>query len=431
MNHWACTVLLRNIFALTVISYGASPVSDNYLEWSNLPDLPDPLGRAGVFVGIHKDALIIAGGANFPQPIWESQKIWHDDIYVLTKDSDSETCYQWHTGFKLPRPLAYGVSISTELGLVCMGGNDAQQTYADVFLLSWNPQTKTIETKPLPSLPSPCAYSAAASIGTMIYIAGGTSGNNLDTAMTNFWSLDLSKMNNSEVFHWQILPAWPGGSRAFNLVTDQFNGQTDCVYVMSGKRMNNGQNNKVEFLKDIYEFNPLRYNPDLYNLQTKVYSSPIDPWRRRGDLPHCVMAGTAIKVGQSHIFVFGGADGTFFGRENELKDNHPGFPKKLLVYHTITDTWVESDNLPANQVTTTAVRWGSDPVSDPIIIASGEIRPRVRSPKIWSALPIQGKKAIGWIDLSTIGLYLALMIGIGVFFLFRGTSTPRALVKRP
>jgi SSS family transporter len=396
--------------------------SPQYLDWSTLPDLPDVLGRAGVFVGVHQDALIVAGGANFPQPVWETQKLWYDDIDILTKDAENPIGYQWYTGFKLPRPLAYGASVSTDYGVLCIGGNDAEQTYADVILLSWNLQTQAIDIKKLPPLPSACAYTAAASVGSTVYVAGGTRGLGLETAMKNFWALDMNRMDDPEQFQWQELPSWPGDSRAFNLVAAQHNGQTDCIYVMSGRRMSDAVTDQVEFLTDVYEFNPLRYNPDHYNKQTKVYSGPFDPWRRRSNLPHCVMAGTALKIGQSHIFVFGGADGTYWGRENELKDDHPGFPNKLLVYHTITDTWVESDNLPANQVTTTAVRWGDDPVSDPIVIASGEIRPRVRSPKIWSAVPIQTREAIGWIDLSTIGLYLALMIGVGIFFSFRNKN---------
>jgi len=135
------------------------------------------------------------------------------------------------------------------------------------------------------------------------------------------------------------------------------------------------------------------------------------------------MAGTAIKIGQSHIFVLSGADGSLWGQADELKDDHPGFPKKSFAYHTITNTWIQAGVLPANQVTTNAVRWGDDSVNDPIIIASGEVRPRVRSPKIWSVLPIKSNETFGVIDFSAIGVYLALMIGVGVFFSFRNKNS--------
>ncbi|MGB0741144.1 MAG: hypothetical protein ACPGXX_13810, partial [Planctomycetaceae bacterium] len=41
------------------------------LTWQELPELPDDLGVAGPFAGVHNDALIVAGGANFPRPVWD------------------------------------------------------------------------------------------------------------------------------------------------------------------------------------------------------------------------------------------------------------------------------------------------------------------------------------------------------------------------
>ena len=77
------------------------------------------------------------------------------------------------------------------------------------------------------------------------------------------------------------------------------------------------------------------------------------------------------------------SDGSLFHRGNELKDDHPGFPRKSFAYHTITDTWVSAGETPKNHVTTIAVRWDNS-----IIIPSGEIRPRVRSPKVWRITPV-------------------------------------------
>ena len=212
------TILIISFLCIPEIA--RSEDIESFLTWSNLPELPDALGRAGVFVGVHNDALIVAGGANFPQPIWESSKVWHDDIYVLTKKGDG---FDWHTGFKLKRPSAYGGTVSTKHGVVCIGGNDADRTYADVLLLKWDAEEKILEQKKLPDLPSPCAYTAAAVIGDIIYVAGGTRGLGLETAMRNFWSLDMSKMDDQAGFHWQLLPAWPGSSGGFNLTVTQHN----------------------------------------------------------------------------------------------------------------------------------------------------------------------------------------------------------------
>jgi SSS family solute:Na+ symporter len=44
----------------------ATDTPESALQWSRLPDLPDPLGLGGPFVGTSNNALIVAGGSNFP-----------------------------------------------------------------------------------------------------------------------------------------------------------------------------------------------------------------------------------------------------------------------------------------------------------------------------------------------------------------------------
>lgn len=428
--------IYRLIF-VTVLLTTLTPVplkgeTSEVLTWSALPELPPlegqtvQLGFAGAFSGIHNDALIVAGGANFPEPVWETNKVWHDDIYVLIKEkrkaSQDEATYRWLTGFNLDKPIAYGSSVSTERGVVCIGGCDAEKTYSEVFFLQWDPEEETIKTESLPSLPATCAYSSAVMIGGKIYLAGGTEGLGLDTAMKNFWTLDMSRFDDPNTFKWKELLPWPGPSRAFEIVVAQHNGKTDCLYIISGRRMNEG-NGEVQFLTDTYEFTPAVYEEQKYDSQTGVYTGKVNPWRKRSDVPRCVMAGTGINLGQSHIVVLGGADGTLFHKADELKDDHPGFPKEALMYHTITDTWISAGEIPLNHVTTTAVRWGSDAASGPIVIPTGEIRPRVRSPKIWQVMPTKSTDHFGIIDFSAIGIYLAVMIGIGVFFSFRNKSS--------
>jgi N-acetylneuraminic acid mutarotase len=82
--------------AVLVLSLGLclpSLASENGpLMWERLPDLPPSSrgqahpGLAGPFVGVHYDALIVAGGAS------ESHEggplAFHDDIYVLRREAD-------------------------------------------------------------------------------------------------------------------------------------------------------------------------------------------------------------------------------------------------------------------------------------------------------------------------------------------------------
>lgn len=389
--------LVTTLF-LTVTSSALG--NDGLLAWEELPPVPDELGFAGPFAGIHNDALIVAGGANFPRPVWDNDKIWHDGVFILTKNGGE---FAWKTGGKLSRPIAYGAAVSTEDGVVCMGGNDADEAFDDVFLLSWDSKSETLTTTEYPSLPRPCAFSAATIIDEVIYLAGGQSGQSLETAMTNFWSLDISKKSIKEEFVWKELPAWPGPSRALNLTVSQHNGYNDCVYVISGRRQEGDAADPASFgfLKDVWEYTPA-----------------TSSWRQRADAPRCLMAGTGVGFGQSHIFVLGGATEKLFFRGNELKDDHPGFIKQSLAYHTITDTWTEAGATPANHVTTIALKWDGD-----IIVPTGEVRPRVRSPNVLRVTPVQPGRDFGLVNYVVLFGYLLSMVSVGVYFTKRNRNT--------
>ena len=365
------------------------------LTWQELPSLPDELGVAGPFAGVHNDALIVAGGANFPQPVWDNDKQWHDRIYVLTK---SETGYEWKSGGRLPRPTAYGVSVSMPQGVVCVGGNDANSVFDSAFLLTWDSSREQVIQSPLPSLPKPCAYGAATTIGSTVYLSGGQTAGGLETATNTLWSLTFVDGVDHKQLQWKELASCPGARRAFHLLVQQHNGFDNCLYLMSGRTQTG---DSTEFLKDVWEYHPGN-----------------NSWRKRQSAPRCVMAGTGIGTGQSHIFVLGGAAGDLFSKTDELKDNHPGFPKSALAYHTITDTWIDAGPIPQNHVTTQAVKWGND-----IIIPSGEIRPRVRSPKVWKVSPVVSRAGFGLVNYVVLFGYLTAMVGVGLYFARRAKTT--------
>ena len=365
------------------------------LDWQQLPDLPDELGVAGPFVGVHNDALIVAGGANFPRPVWDNDKTWHDRVHVLAKTGDS---YVWKDGGRLTRAVGYGAAVSTPDGVVCMGGNDATETFQEVFVLRWDADVQKITRVDYPPLPRPCAYGQAALVGQVIYLAGGQSGSGLDSAMKNFWALDLTKQHDRAAFAWRELDPWPGASRAFNITVSQHNGYHDCVYVMSGRRR---QGEDVQFLRDVWQF-----------------TAETGNWRRRADVPRSVMAGTGSGFGQSHIFVLGGDDGSLFFQADELKDEHPGFPREALAYHTITNTWTSAGPIPQNHVTTVPVLWDKR-----LVVASGEVRPRVRSASVWSIAPVDRQRGFGALNYCVLFGYLLAMVAIGVYFTKRNRNT--------
>jgi len=435
-----CLLVLYTLF----FGVDCPSIAKDIFQWSELSALPPTVeqerqpGLAGPFVGVHEDALIVAGGANFPDaPPWQGgKKVWWDNIYVLQK-TEPET-YQWITEnqFTLPRPLAYGVSIPTEKGIICIGGCDQDRCYSDVFMLQWDSKTKQIHTESLPSLSRPLAFMAGALVGDTIYVAGGQETMKKAQASKNFFALDLSQKNQKDKFAWEELPAWPGPPRVLPVAAAQSNGATDCFYLFSGRNIAPGED--IKLLHDAY-----RYIPDIGG--TGQWQKISDTSFDGNPLP-CVMGGSGIALGQSHILILGGDDGNLFleleqtipraiqqaerkgqtekttdlkRKKTELLNQHSGFSRNILSYHTITNTWIKLGELPFSApVTTLAVKWG-----DSIIIPSGEIRPGIRTPQIWQAEPIKSQKSFGIINFTTIVIYLLAMVGIGVFFSFRNRNT--------
>ena len=76
------------------------PLLSPAADWRSLPALPDAEGFAGVFAGVSDGAMLVAGGANFPEaPPWRGgTKTWYDSVFALT-DPQGE----WQRLGRLPR----------------------------------------------------------------------------------------------------------------------------------------------------------------------------------------------------------------------------------------------------------------------------------------------------------------------------------------
>ncbi len=324
--------------------------AEHTVQWHELPPLPDPLGVAGPFAGTHRGVLLVAGGANFPEKLpWDGgTKVWRDTLYVLEKPQGA-----WKVAGQLPRPLAYGVSLSTDRGIACLGGSDSQQHFAGCFLLQWDHGQPKISM--LPSLPQPCANFCGALLGTTIYVAGGIETPTATQALHTFWSLDLGLVQPA----WQPLEPWPGPARMLAVAAVQ----DKSFYLCSGASLEAGPDGKPvrQYLRDAY-----RYRPN-------------QGWQRIADLPRSAVAAPtpAPTLGQSSFLVLSGDDGTHVGFQPPQA--HPGFPKSVLAYDTITNTWETWHEVPAGHVTTSIVHWNQQ-----FVMPSGEIRPGVRSPAVWS-----------------------------------------------
>jgi len=385
------------------------------LTWDSLPPLPPLAGEvkqpgvAGPFAGVHGDALIVAGGANFPDKLpWDGgAKIWWNDIWVLENLSSAAPRWVTDKTFQLPRRIGYGISVSTPDGVVCAGGHDAERCYADVFMLSWDARARQIRRTDLPPLPEPLSFMAGALVGNTFYIAGGQTTMKDAVPSSIFWSLDLSKREQPAEFKWSVLPAWPGPDRILPVAAAQRTARGDEFFLFSGRKPQTGQ--ATEILSDAYAFDP--------RSRTWRTLPSIGDGVRRG---LSVMAGSAVAVGESEILLFGGDRGVLFqeleahdrtiarlrariasGPDGErgaiereiaerlaakrrVYDSHPGFARDVLAFDTRLETWRTVGRSPVlPPVTTVAVKY-----RDVILFPSGEVKPGIRTTEIMRVVPV-------------------------------------------
>jgi len=140
----------------------------------------------------------------------------------------------------------------------------------------------------------------------------------------------------------------------------------------------------------------LEYNPKT-GMWTKLPEiAPI------GQQAISLHGGSAIAMGTQHILFTAGIN------------------REVLAYHTITQTWIKVEDFPFPGFTeTTMVKWDNG-----FVVVNGEIKPGVRSPRIFFGKSLYTPK-FGWINWSVVILYLLLMVFIGYYFMRReeGTDT--------
>ena len=411
----SCQTLWATVVLALVAAAAPAAETRQWLDWQPLPPLPDPIGVAGPFVGSHQGGLIVAGGANFAAAeaadLWDVPKQFHQAAFVMAPAADEASGFAWRTGFALERPLAYGACASTPAGVVCAGGDDGSAVSAEAFLLTWDPERGGLEQTPLPPLPAPSTAGGAALVGDHVYVVAGQDGLGLESAGDALWRLDLTQLEAAGLA-WERLPPVPGGPRAFAIVAAQHDGFAECLYVIGGRRQQPGTEGiaGIETLADCHEFSPERHAVD-----------PATAWRRRADPPTPLMAGTAAAFGQSHLIVLAAADGTGLEKiaaDPDFVKRHPGFPRRAWAYHTITDTWTDAGETPACPVTTPAVAFDGG-----VVVASGEIRPRVRTSAVWRITAVPDGTRFGWLDYGVLVAYLAAMVGVGVYFMNKMKDT--------
>ncbi len=401
-------------------SFGQEAV--NKLDIVSLPSLPaekgvdTSLGYAGMLGGVHNEVVVVAGGANFPNGLpWEGgKKVWSKNIYILESN-------HWRLSSKeLPIPLAYSASVSTENGILCIGGDNEEYTSDKVFLLSYNSTTNEVEITEYPELPEPIAYTSAVVLEDFVYVVGGKNSKN---SINSFYRLNLKSKQK-----WEKLTDFPGPPRAVHSAVIQETSTNKKLFVIGGRNQKSGQ--KSQTLT-----NYLSYD---FKKQT---------WQDKGDIiindkSRVLMGASPEAMGSMHIILYGGSDEVLFDelenislqldttqndaiaeslkvRRNNILNNHPGFSKDILGYNTITKKWFVYDSL-TTKIPVTALAFKHN---DDFTIVSGELSPGIRTPNVKTFKIAEAAHPFGIINYTVLALYLLISVLIGLYFARKQKST--------
>lgn len=153
----------------------------------------------------------MAGGCNFPEvPAAEGgKKRYYRGIYAATLQEGTKL--NWKQVGLLPAPAAYGVSLTTDDGIICIGGNNEKESLCSVLKIKLINGKAVLEN--LPSLPVP-----------MDNFTGSIREGRIDVYAGNEWfSLNLTALNEG----WQKKESFP--SRRVQPVSG-YCGEKFCVW---------------------------------------------------------------------------------------------------------------------------------------------------------------------------------------------------------
>ncbi|MBT8044603.1 MAG: hypothetical protein KJO79_06605, partial [Verrucomicrobiae bacterium] len=414
------------------------------IKWSHtLPSLPNNYGYAGGYAGIigegENRTLIFAGGANFPysDPFDEANnanngqpKVFHRSAFsIKLKAKGLEAEGDWKTANSLPVALAYGASVSLphDGSALFIGGNegfDGTKRSTEVYRVSLDGDS--IVYTPVAQLPRGVTNIAATLVGKTVYVFSGVS---INGAVQQFLALDTSGSDPS-AWKWESLP-WPeraAGHAARARGNYTIGSMGGKVYIFGGRATHDPSDHAMAEV-DINEMHALDFFRDCYSFDTQT-----ERWSRIADLPYGISAApsTALPSGASHLLMFGGVDVNFL---RDLQDSdkypdlnvqrqgfhHPGFPRTIWGYHSITNTWAKHGEIPSNQ---------KAPVTAPMIIEgqsfailSGEWSPKLRSPNILTGLVSNTPATFGWLNWVVVAFYLLAMVAVGYWFMKRESAS--------
>ena len=317
-----------------------------------LPEIPDAAYSIGVsapFCGVLGGALVVAGGANFPDKslLEGGAKRVYADIWAF---SDGE----WAHAGVLPDSMAYGATFVVDGALILAGGNVCGVTTDKVYELTLKDGSAVL--RDLPPLPEPMEQCGWTRDGDRLYLVGGvgTTGVYACTIGDYVWS---KRADLPEPLVQPVAFASDGN-----------------LYVWGG------------------------YNPETLAVTDKGIVIPAEdpesPWSEAPAIPDggTFVGATGVTLPDGRLAVVGGVNRAIFARalHNTPEDRIPYLSKEpaeyqfrqaVYAFDPVSGAWTQLGAEPACALADPGVAVRPD---GRLYVAGGERKPGVRSPRLFS-----------------------------------------------
>lgn len=346
------------------------------------------LGVSACYAGVHNGMLMMAGGCNFPEiPASEGgKKRFYRGIYV--SDASVDSVLVWKKIGELPVEAAYGVSVSTPQGIICVGGTNQNGALSSVISISLDKKGTAAVVDSLPSLPCTIDNMGGTVLNRCLYIAGG----NVNGIPSNtLYCLDLDNPDAG----WKQMMDFPGAPRTQPVCVAQCKGKDNLLFLWGGFA-GAGEGRSATLSVDGYCYHPI----------AKTWM-PVATPMGADSVAISLGGGVGIACGDSLILCAGGVNKNIFlaalKREEIMKQalalgnrkmvdslklaakEYMSMPPKayqfndrILLYDTSKDKWTEAISLEGTARAGAALA-GENGVFFHI---GGELKPGIRTPDI-------------------------------------------------
>lgn len=319
-------------------------------------------GVSAAFAGVVGSHLLLAGGCNFPAvPAAEGGvKRYYDEVFVAGL---CDTVFVWKKIGSLPQPTAYGVSVVTDDGVVCVGGMNEEGASSTTVCLSLK-QGK-LKKEVLPSLPCTLDNMGGCLAGHWLFVVGGNKNGLPSNAC---YRLDLAHCSRG----WEELPDFPGAPRLQPVCAAQKDKDGNVAVYVWGGFAPAAAGKEASLSVDGW----------MYSLEKGEWSFLPPPCDALGKAIS-LGGGTAVAHGDSVILCMGGVDKDIFLQalcqpEPDYLTHQPEwyrFNKKLLAYNTRTGQWQTLCCSPhLARAGAVSVSYGNS-----VFCINGEVKPGVRT----------------------------------------------------